>query len=110
MLRAQEGLQGCLLVAGGMDKVAGKAKWMQAEVYLGGGQGILAEAYLGGVQGILAGAYLKGVQGLEPENAWWAARKSAPAWCAVGSYELPTQSRQQPHGKERRGRAQRCHE
>ena len=74
MLGAQEGLQGCLLVDGEMDEVVGKAKQVQAEVYLGGGQGILAEAYLGGGQGILARAYLKGVQGLELEDAWWAAR------------------------------------
>ena len=62
MLRAQEGLQGCLLVDGGMDKVAGKAKRVLAEVYLGAGQRILA------------GAYLKGGQGLELEEAWWAER------------------------------------
>ena len=73
MLRAQEGLQGCLLVDGGMDKVAGKAKQVQAEVYLKGGQVILAEADLGRVQGILAKAYLKGAQELRPEEAWRAA-------------------------------------
>ena len=58
---------------------------MEAEAYLTGEQGILAEAYLGGVQGILAEAYLQGVQGLEPEEAWWAAQKSAPIWHVVGS-------------------------
>ena len=40
-----------------MDEVAGKAKQMEAEVYLIGGQGILAEVYL------------RGVQGLKPEEA-----------------------------------------
>ena len=74
MLRAREGLQGCLLDDWGMDNAAGKAKRVLAEVYLGCGQGILAGAYIGGGQGILAGAYLKGELGLEPEDAWWVAR------------------------------------
>ena len=58
----------------GKDNATGKAKRVLAEVYLGGGLGILTGAYLGGGQVILAAAYLKGEQGLEPEDAWWAAR------------------------------------
>ena len=68
------------MVDEGMDEVVGKAKQVEAEVYLTAGQGILAEAYLGGVLG------------LEPEEAWWATQKSAPAWHAVGSYERQTRS------------------
>ena len=90
MQRAQEGLQGFLLVDGEMAKgVAGKAKQVEAEVFLIGVLGILVEAYLGDVLG------------LGPEEAWWAVQKSAPAWRAVESYEHPTRSRQQLHGKER---------
>ena len=81
-----------------MDKVAvGKAKQVEVEVYLTGGQGILAEAYLGGVLG------------LEPEEAWWAVQKSAPTWRTVGSYEHPTRSWRQPQGKERLERVQKHH-
>ena len=97
MQRAQEGLQGCLLVDGEMDEVARKAKQVGAEVYLTGGQGILAEAYLGGVLG------------LEPKEAWWAAQNSTPAWHTIGSYERLTQSWRQLQGKERLERVQKCH-
>ena len=82
MRRAREGLQGCLLVEGGMDKgVARNAKQVEAEVFLTGVQGILAEAYLGDVLG------------LGPEEAWWGVQKCVPAWRAVRSCERPTRSR-----------------
>ena len=97
MRRARDGLQGCLLVEGGMEKgVAGKAKKVEAEVFLTSGQESLAEACLGDVLGILAADYLAGVLGLEPEEAWWQVQKNAPAWRAVRSYECPTRSWRQP--------------
>ena len=104
MLRAQEGLQGCLLVDG-LDEVVGNVRQVVDEAYLTGRQGTLAEAYLRGVHGILAEAYLQGAQGHEPEKAWWAVRMSAPTWHAVGSYERPTRSWRRPYGKERLERA-----
>ena len=75
-----------------MDEVVEKAKQVEAEAYLTGGQGVLAKAYLKGAQMIVAEAYLQGAQGLKPKEAWWATRKSALAWHAVGSYERPTRS------------------
>ena len=85
------------MVDGEMDEVAGKAKQVEAKVYLTGGQGILAEAYLGGVLG------------LEPEEAWWVVWKSASAWRTVGSYECLTRSQRQSQGKERLERVQKHH-
>ena len=95
---------------GGMDKgVVGKAKGVEAEVFLTSVQETLAEACLGDVLGMLAASYLAGVLGLEPEEAWWQVQKNTPAWRAVRSYEFSTWSWQLPHGKGRKERAWRCH-
>ena len=78
----------------GMDeRIAGMANGVGIEVLLTIAQETLAGVWLGDVLGILAAGYLAGVLGLGPEKAWRLVQKNAPAWCAVGSYERPTQSR-----------------
>ena len=85
------------MVEGGMDKgVVGKAKGVEAEVFLTSVLETLAGASLGDVLGMLAVGYLAGVLGLGPEEGRWHVQKNTPAWYAVGSYERPTRSWRQP--------------